>query len=128
MAERDHPYDGIADSLFEWMQGEVEYYVEALRGGYRSPFTAPVSEKEKMDYYRRQMFQTDPDGTIHYDRPNAGGRDSLLKQFGPRTYASIWEAVRPKQGLRPPVEEQPDMLEETMPPMPEDESSLMGPE
>lgn len=100
----EHPFDGIADDLFDWMQGEVDYHVAALRGGYRAPFSAQVTEKDKLDYYRRQMFQTTPDGTIQYDKPNAQGRDQLLKTVGTQTYAEIWQTVKPKQGRNPMLE------------------------
>lgn len=124
MAEKDHPWDGVADDLFAWMQGEVNYYVEALRGGYRTPFSAPVSEKDKLDYYRRQMYQVAPDGTVQYDTPNAEGRDRILKQYGTATYAQIMDAVRPKPGLRPSSEPTVDALEAGMPSMPEDEEPV----
>jgi len=123
MPEQEHPWDGISDDLFEWMQGEVEYQVEALRGGHRAPFSAGVTEKEKQDYYRRQMYKAQPDGTILYDQPNPEGRDKLLKQYGTQTYAQIMESVRPKKGLRPtpnPEEELRQAVEASMPPMPED--------
>lgn len=118
MPETEHPFDGIADDLFDWMNGEVAYHVEALRGGYRDPFSAPTSEKDKLDYYRRQMFQTAPDGTIQYDKPNPEGRDTLLKSYGTQTYAEIWDAVKPKRGMRPAIEA---ALDPEIPAMPEDE-------
>jgi hypothetical protein len=90
-------------TCFDWMQGEVSYYVEALRGGYRTPFSAPVTETDKLDYWRRQMFMSKPDGTIEYDKPNAEGRDKLLKGHGIQTYAEVYDAVKPKKGLRPPM-------------------------
>lgn len=125
MAEQEHPWDGISDDLFDWMQGEVSYYVEALRGGSRSPFSAPVSEQEKLEYYRRQMFQTKPDGTVEYDKPNKAGRDTLLKQLGTTAYAQVYETVRPKQGIRPSPSPEPDSLEAEMPVMPEDTESVL---
>lgn len=117
---RDHPLDGLADDLYEWMNGEVGYYVEAMRGGYRSPFSAPVNAQEKKDYWARQMFQAEPNGTIQYDKPNQQGRDQVLRQYGVQTYADILNTVKPKQGFRPPVEPTEDLVEATIPPMPEE--------
>lgn len=114
---RDHPFDGIADELFDWMNEEVQYHVEAIRGGYRSPFSAPVSEKDKKDFWSRQMFQSKPDGTILYDQPNQQGRDQVLKQYGVQAYADILKSVRPSKGFRPPLE---PTAEPDMPEMPED--------
>lgn len=121
MPEREHPLDGIADDLFDWMNQEVDYHVEAMRGGYRSPFSAELSEKDKLDYFRRQMYKTQPDGTVLYDQPNPEGRDKLLKQVGVQSYAEIIEATRPKTGRRLEPVVPPDILG---PPMPEDEESV----
>lgn len=100
MAETEHPYDSIAEELGDWMNGEVDYYVEAMRGGHRAPFSADVSEQEKLDYFRRQMFMTAPDGTVQYDKPNGAGRDKIINNFGLTQYAQIMDTVRPKRGLR----------------------------
>jgi hypothetical protein len=122
MPEQQHPFDGIADDLFDWMNGEVDYHVEAMRGGYRDPFSAATSERDKLDYFRRQMYKTKPDGTVQFDQPNPEGRDKILKQYGTQTYAEIMETVKPKQGLRPPPEPEPttDPMQMPMPTMPED--------
>jgi len=129
MADQTHPYDSISDDLFDWMQGEVDYYVDALRGGYRSPFSAEVNEKEKMDYYRRQMYQTLPDGTVQYDKPNQAGRDQIMKNLGVTGYTQIMQAVTPPKpkGLRavPPPEPASDPMAASMPPMPEDTAPVM---
>lgn len=116
-----HPFDGIADDLFEWMNGEVEYHVEAMRGGHRTPFSAATSEKDKLEYYRSQMYKVDPDGTVRYDQPNPEGRDMLLKTYGTQKYAEIMSIVTPKNGMRAiPAPEEPDPQDYAMPPMPED--------
>lgn len=121
MPESEHPLDGIADDLFDWMNQEVAYHVEAMRGGYRSPFSADVSEKDKLDYYRRQMYQTLPTGEVQYDKPNAAGRDKLLKSVGTQAYAEIYDTVKPKAGARPiPDTSESDPLKVNVPPMPED--------
>lgn len=121
MAESEHPYDGIADDLFSWQEEMVSWATEAIKAGHRSPFSAPVSERDKLEYYRRQMFKVDPDGTVHYDQPNPGGRDQLLKQVGTSAYAQIWDAVRPKQGLRRASDVPEEAMVALAPPMPEDE-------
>jgi hypothetical protein len=121
MPEQEHPFDGIAQDLQDWMTGEVDYYVEAMRGGYRSPFSADVSEKAKLDYYRRQMYAVKPDGAVQYDQPNSAGRDKLLKSVGVQAYAEIYDAVKPKAGARPALDTtESDPLKATVPPMPED--------
>lgn len=111
MAGQQNALDGIAEELFGWMDSEVSYYVDALKGGPngRAPFAAETSEAEKKAFYTRQMFQAGPDGSIQYDQPNAEGRAKLMQRVGPQSYAEIFEAVRPKQGRRPVIEpEEPD--------------------
>lgn len=120
MPESEHPYDSIADELGDWMNGEVDYYVEAMRGGHRAPFSADVSEQDKLDYYRRQMYMTAPDGTVQYDKPNGAGRDKIIDRLGLTQYAQIMDAVRPKRGLRAISEpEEPEAVPE--PPTPVEE-------
>lgn len=89
MAEREHPWDGVADDLFDWMEGEVQYHTEALRAGYRSPFSAQTSPQDQQDYFKRRWFQPKPDGSVDYGKPNAQGRDELMKMFGTKQYADI---------------------------------------
>lgn len=107
MPQRENALDGIAEELFGWMDSEVSYYADALRGGPngRSPFAGDASEAQKKDFYTRQMFTQAPDGTIQYDQPNAEGRAKLMQRVGPQGYAQIYEAVRPKAGRRPVPEE-----------------------
>jgi hypothetical protein len=121
MAEPEHYLDGISDDLFDWMNQEVEYHVEAMRGGYRSPFSADVSSKELHDYWTRQMFKQTPDGVVHYDQPNEVGRAKVIQQKGIQSYAEIYDTVKPKAGIRSPVDTSgSDPLKANVPPMPED--------
>lgn len=123
MADNEHPFDSVADDLLAWMNEEVDYHVETLRGGYRAPFSAQVSEKDKHDYYARQMFQAGPNGVVDYAKPNPEGRDKLLKSLGVTGYTQVMQAVMPPKSAKPaaPEPEAPaDPLEATMPPMPED--------
>jgi hypothetical protein len=122
MPDKIHPFDAIAADLFDWMQGEVDYHVQAIQGGYRAPFSAETSEADKLEYYRRQMYKTKPNGDIEYDQPNPEGRDKILKEKGTAVYAQILETVKPKQGMRPAPEMEPaaNPLAVAMPPMPED--------
>lgn len=121
MAESSHPLDSIADDLFSWQEEMVEWAVEDMKAGHRAPFSAGVSEREKLDYYSRQMFQASPDGTVNYDQPNPGGRDRLMKALGPTGYVQVWDAVRPKIGLQSPSMASSDEQDTSMPTMPEDQ-------
>lgn len=93
-----HPFDSVADELARWINDEAKWYAQALIAGYRSPFSASVSETDKLAYYRRQMFMTNEDGSVDYDRPNNEGRNALYKRLGVQQYAEVAKAVAPGRG------------------------------
>lgn len=113
MPEAPHPYDDVAQQLYDWMEEQSDWAADALRGGYRAPFGADVSERDKADYYRRQMYQTNPDGLVNYNQPNAEGRKMLLDRLGTSGYAQVYNEIKPAQGRRPEPTNgtEPDMLE-----------------
>lgn len=95
MAKQPHPFDAVSDELQTWLEEESKYYVQALVGDYQSPFAAQVSEQDKLDYYRRQMYVMNPDGTPNYEQPNQEGRKKLIERVGIDGYATISKAVGP---------------------------------
>lgn len=99
-----HPWDLAAADLTHWLENEPDYYIAALKGGYRSPFSANTSEQQKLEYYRRQVFMQNPDGTPDYSKPNNQGRDMLIKRVGVDGYTQIMSAVMPRRGLPTPVD------------------------
>lgn len=99
MAKQPHPFDVVSDELQSWLDEESKYYIQALVGDYQAPFAAQVSEKEKLDYYRRQVFVMNPDGTPNYEQPNPEGRKQLIERVGIDGYASIIKAVGPNTTL-----------------------------
>ena len=113
MAEDEHPWEQVAADLTSWLDTEASWYADAMRGGHRSPFAAKTTESDKLDYYRRKMFQESPDGQIQYDKPNTEGRSQLMTQLGVPGYTQVWNAVRPKQGRRDAVEAEPEPEEST---------------
>ena len=123
-----HPFDGIADDLFNWMNEEVEYHVEAMRGGHRSPFSAEVNSKQQQDFFERRWFQPKPDGTVDYEQSNPQGRDWILKTYGTKAYADVaaeMKRLERKQGRRPvpqvdPLQEAMRALTEPAPEIPEE--------
>jgi hypothetical protein len=101
MPDAIHPWDLVSEDLKNWLETEPQYYIDQLKGGFRSPFSADVSEQEKLDYYRRQVFMQHPDGTPDYSKPNQAGRDMLMKRVGIDGYTQIIGAVMPvRSGLR----------------------------
>lgn len=111
MPQTPHPFDEIADEITSWLTEESDYYVEALKGGHRSPFSADVSERDKRAYYERQVFMQNPDGSINYEQPNKDGRDMLIKRVGIKGYTDIMATVMPRQrpGLQVTEEEDEDV-------------------
>jgi hypothetical protein len=103
--EPSHPYDGVAEEMLHWLTEESKYYAEALRGGHRAPFAAEITEQQKLEYYRRQMFRVEPDGSVDYNTPNAQGRQDLLQRLGVSGYAQVFDAVKPKAGFRQTVQD-----------------------
>lgn len=91
-----HPFDEAASEIANWIKDESAWYADALRGGYNAPFAAPVSEQEKLDYYRRQVFMTNPDGTPNYEQPNTQGREMLMKRLGIPGYTRVMAAALPR--------------------------------
>jgi len=115
MTGRRHPFDNVASELVDWIQRETPYYVEAMRAGNDTPFSAPVSEEQKREYYTRQMFMQNPDGSIDYSKPNSKGRDQLIRLVGIEGYAQIAKAVMPPRSVLMHAEaEQASVPEEPM--------------
>lgn len=95
----EHPFDSVAQEIANWINTESSWYANALTEGYRAPFSAKVSESDKLAYYRRQMYQQNPDGTPDYTKPNPEGRAALYKRVGAQQYADIALAVSPGKGI-----------------------------
>lgn len=94
----EHPFDSVAREISDWVNNEAKWYADALVEGYRAPFSAKVSESDKLAYYRRLMYQQNPDGSVDFTKPNTQGRDALLKRVGTQNYVTIARAVGPKRG------------------------------
>lgn len=104
MPEPTHWLDDLADDIAGSLDAEAEWYAEAIRGGARSPFSAPVSEKQKLDVYTRMFFRQKPDGTIDWDAPNEDQRAKLMQSVGIKSYLDVAKEVlkaRPTVGVRP---------------------------
>lgn len=109
MPDQEHAWDGVATDLIDWLETESKWYAEAMRGGSpRSPFAAQTSEAEKLEYYRRQMYQVAPDGSILYDQPNQEGRQNLMQRLGVDGYTQVYHATKAETGRRTPVEPESD--------------------
>ena len=92
-----HPWDDAADEVTTWLNDESKYYAEALLAGHSAPFgaegSASISERDKLEYYKRQVFNTNGLGAINYDSPNESGREALIKRLGIPGYTQVIAAV-----------------------------------
>lgn len=94
---RQHPWDEAAQEVVQWLNDEPAYYAEALRGGHAAPFSASTTEDQKLDYYRRQVFHQNLDGTPDFTKPNEPGRRMLIDRLGINGYTQVMAAVMPRQ-------------------------------
>src|SRR5262245_45120989 len=86
MAARTTLLDEVANDMAVWIDQTATAIAVAFTPQGISPFSAQLSEKEKLEYYRTQLFN--PDGT-----PNTTGRNAQIRRLGPEGFASVYKAV-----------------------------------
>jgi hypothetical protein len=77
--------DDIADDLALWIDQISTEVALAFAPG-RAPFSANVSEDQKLAFYRSRLFN--PDGS-----PNPQGRDAELQRLGSSGFTQVYKAV-----------------------------------
>src|SRR5215471_1509794 len=77
--------DSVADDLAGWIDRTADEVANAFAPG-RAPFAAPVTEEQKLEYYRNQLFF--PDGS-----PNPAGRQAQLTRLGTLGFTRVYKAV-----------------------------------
>ena len=77
--------DEIADDLASWIDRTAEDVALAFAPG-RAPFSASLTEEQKLQYYRTRMFN--PDGS-----PNAQGREAEFQRLGPQGFANVYKTL-----------------------------------
>jgi len=89
--------DAIADDLAVWIDKTANEVALAFAPG-RAPFSANITEDQKLLFYRSQLFN--PDGS-----PNQAGRDQEMARLGADGLAKVYKAVLAKwPELKPPPE------------------------
>jgi hypothetical protein len=81
-----NPLDRMADELAEWADNISTRIAQSVKGGFNAPGAAQLSERQKLDFYSRQLFG--PDG-----RPNDAGRAQMMQRLGPLGFAEVYDAV-----------------------------------
>lgn len=79
-------FDLVAQDLADWLDKMGEDLAGELIASGNAPFSAPLSESQKLDYYRSQLFN--PDG-----QPNLKGRNDEMTRLGPSGFAMVFKAV-----------------------------------
>lgn len=104
-ARPQNPLDTLSENLAEWIDVISGEMADAIIGGLSAPFSQPLSEADKLEYYTRQMFN--PDGT-----PNYAGRTAQLQRLGPVQFA---ETLKEVLKAHPEWKQQAPSLEEPPP-------------
>lgn len=77
--------DGMANDLAQWINTTADDVARAFAPG-RAPFSADLSEEQKVEYYRAQLFN--PDGS-----PNVPGRTAQINRLGAAGFAQVYKAI-----------------------------------
>lgn len=85
MANRSTMLDEVANDLALWLDQTANEIALAF-APHGAPFAAKLSEKDKLEYYRAQLFN--PDGT-----PNVQGRAKQIARLGAENFARVYKAV-----------------------------------
>jgi hypothetical protein len=77
--------DDVADDLGNWINDTANAVALAFAPG-RAPFSANISEEQKLDYYKSRLFN--PDGS-----PNAAGREAEFQRLGVQGFSQVYRAL-----------------------------------
>ena len=90
--------DEIALDLAMWID-ETATEVALAFAPARAPFSAKVTEQQKLEFYKTRLF--DPDGS-----PNVSGRNEEMARLGEEGFAKVYKAVvQAHPELKPPPQE-----------------------
>lgn len=78
--------DSVATDLAIWIDQESTRIAAAMAPQGNAPFSAQISETQKLEYYKNQLFN--PDGT-----PNLQGRAQEMQRLGPEGFTQVYKAV-----------------------------------
>lgn len=97
--------DDVASDLAAWIDQTAEAVALAFAPG-RAPFSANITEDQKLQYYRDQLFN--PDGS-----PNEQGRSAQLQRLGVEGFGLVYKAIiRRWPELKIPTPPQPVVPQE----------------
>lgn len=100
MARGQNMLDDVASDLAIWIDQTATEVALAFAPA-RSPFSAKITEDQKLEFYKNRIFN--PDGS-----PNIQGRQQEMARLGPEGFGQVYKAVVAKYPeLKPP--EQPEI-------------------
>ena len=116
MPGKPNMLDLVATDLAVWLDRMSSEIALAMAPQGQAPFSAPLSEEQKLEYYKNQLFN--PDGT-----PNGQGRAAQMQRLGPQGFTQVYKAViKAYPTLRVPSPPEPQDLPPLAPP------AVAGPE
>src|SRR5436189_932740 len=78
--------DRVASDLALWIDETATRIALAMAPQGTAPFSAQISETQKLEYYRNALFNAD--GT-----PNVQGRAQELQRLGAQGFTQVYKAV-----------------------------------
>ena len=78
--------DDVASDLAIWLDQTSTEIAAAMAPQGIAPFAAPLSEVQKLEYYRDQLFSAD-------GQPNLQGRAQQMARLGPQGFTQVYKAV-----------------------------------
>jgi len=78
--------DAVAGDLALWIDQQSTRIAAAMAPQGVAPFSANLSEQQKLEFYRAQLFN--PDGS-----PNLAGRNEQIQRLGPLGFTQVYKAV-----------------------------------
>lgn len=81
-----HLWEEAAQEMVDWLDQGPEEVAASFSTNGRAPFSAPASERQKLEYYQATLFNTD-------GSPNEEARSQTMERVGPRGYFAIMHAL-----------------------------------
>jgi hypothetical protein len=104
-AVKETMFDEIARDLALWIDQTASEVALAFAPA-RSPFSAKITEEQKLEFYKTRLFN--PDGS-----PNHQGRQQEIARLGPEGFGQVYKAViAAYPELKPPAPEPIEVSEE----------------
>ena len=122
-AVKETMFDEVARDLALWIDQTATEVALAFAPA-RSPFSAEITEEQKLEFYTARLFN--PDGS-----PNHAGRQAEIARLGPEGFGHVYKAVikaHPELKPPPPPEiEVPEQWPAAAPPGPPPGPPMMPP-